>query len=186
MNQRGSAIPFATMLSSAMLIGAVFALSNSGYLMKINRQAFITQSMEVTKKNVQVLIQDNSAWLKTIKDPVNTSLDCLDPDLPAMNCDPAGGPFTLQIRDGADQIYIGINNGGLDLGGTYCNSFDAVAGSDACPFQFVITWTPVCPNGGACTNPMVHISGSLIYKPGPGLQTEIGVNVDQYQFSMTR
>lgn len=185
MNDSGSTFIFMILISSITALGAMLLLNPLPLAQTQLRTELIEPSIQLVQANVQLLLANTQAWTHTIKDANNTTLQCLDPDLPSSNCDPAGGPFLIQLRDPANQIYIGTGTQGFSLGGSSCNNFDSVNGSDTCPFQIQVRWLPVCANGAACTNPQIQISSDLVFKPGPSLG-KTSLNVARFRQTLMR
>lgn len=84
---------------------------------------------------------------------------------------------TVVGPDGSKLTDPGNAKFGFNRNGSTCTTYDAAAGDDTCPFRFDVTWKPICPPSGACTNPQNRFKGTFSFK---------GKNLEMNAIKMTK
>ncbi len=88
----------------------------------------------------------------------------------------------LVVKNQANVIIVDskVNNTGLNLKGVRCTgsegTFNSVSGNDQCPFQYVISATPVNCVSGLCK---IRITGQMAFK-GASKKFNIPLNLNRY------
>jgi len=112
--------------------------------------------------NLSNHLQNDEAWLNTLNDTTNTSLDCLRN---GASCPIAPNPI-LVFRNAANSEIINNTAAtkGFNIAGESCNTFNGTsgAGDPNCPFRTEITWEPIC-TGGCVNASMVKLTVNFIY-----------------------
>ncbi|MDR3606897.1 MAG: hypothetical protein P4M08_05885 [Oligoflexia bacterium] len=148
-------------------------------------QATVTSKMEVIRRNFIADLQNNAAWVNTVADTsANPSMTCLT--TPSSPCSASLPPTKFLLHDPTKAVfYDGTNtaSGYTGTDGTYCQSFDASNGNDGCPISYNLTWQPVCSGSCPASPPLIHITGTVTYKPKSASRT-VAFNIAKYSFQL--
>lgn len=108
--------------------------------------------------NLTSHLQNDQAWLNTINDVSNTSLECLRN---GVSCPLTVNPIA-HIKNAADANAVDSATGqGFNMNGTPCTGYVS-GGNPECPFRVEVSWQPTCT--GACVNPpMVKLIVKVLY-----------------------
>lgn len=173
-------------------ISIYFGSTTIGQLTKIKVNAQLYMNVNLAKRNLLSIIQNNTAWLYSINGNGN-EFDCLknitgsvaDPGCETKN-DLAGYPFIL--RNDSNQVYydpINSPTAGFDNAGEVCNTFDSINGNPSCPYRASIRWRPHCNIGAGdkCHQPAIEIFGEIQIKRSSSL---FNIQKNNYSFQIIR
>jgi prepilin-type N-terminal cleavage/methylation domain-containing protein len=154
-------------------------------------EAMTFAQLATLRRDLFVQAESDVAWVNTVRAgsaagarPAS-KMDCL---LNGNPCTVDGSPGGVPITDQPFALYDNSNNLvldgtsatiGLTTQASACNSFSQATGDDQCPFRFDLKWSAVC-TPGACTYPLLKISGTLQYKPK---SSKLSFNTANYSLS---
>ncbi len=111
---------------------------------QIQNDAETKLAIDIFQQNLTAYIEDQDSWLKTLKDPANTSFACI---LNGTECERIAKPISI-VRNANNEIVADTTNGrGIFPDGSVCN--DAAT----CKINVGINWEPICK--APCFNPQV-------------------------------
>lgn len=198
------------------LIAILTAIITSlfGDIMKQQKQANVSSTIESMRSNIQKLALDGTAWRMTVAasggavaGSPNDSLDCVQdnaacavtagvsanvmlPNLTTEFLDAVPSLALPQLMDATGVAYIdtsGAATAGYTDRGSPCNTFDSVNGNDACPIRWSLRIAYECQAPAVnCLNPTVRFIALLYYRPvGNSTSTAI-VNESKYRLDLRR
>ena len=183
------------LLCATILAGTAFAISAA---LTIRRTQMISSnrilSLATIRNNLVVLLQNNYVWAKLISDPVcGKNMACLN----GGDCTPIANqsqPLICvpDLSTSVPPIYIIDSRNlsqGFGLDANVCMTYAYVPGgkgpgiSPQCPFQYSLTWTPICQPAvpGSCLSPTVLIQGTT--QP-PALPVGALTSTSMYDFQI--
>jgi hypothetical protein len=113
-------------------------------------------SMALGLKNTFITqIENTVAWQKTLEN--NPEMSCLLTQTECLNTPPQA--FNLYNEKGELAYNAKSPTAGFTATRRNCNDFPNKATS--CVYRFDLTWKPLCPLTGPCTNPLVMVSADL-------------------------
>jgi Tfp pilus assembly protein PilV len=113
-------------------------------------------SMALGLKNTFITqIENTVAWQKTLEN--NPEMSCLLTQTECLNTPPQA--FNLYNEKGQLAYDAKSPTAGFTATRRNCNDFPNKATS--CVYRFDLTWKPLCPVTGPCTNPLVMVSADL-------------------------
>lgn len=170
-------------------------------MMRMQSHSNFTFQADNARRSIMSALNGARSWQQTVTDPQNNRVNG-----PALNCIrtiapgpvQAGGPCTIngnpytavgqqitnrairRVRDASGSVVYDASqpNFGLTPQGTFCDTFRTppLAGNDACPLRFNITWSARCtcevPDctaftaGDTCDNAQPRITVTAVYNPG--------------------
>ncbi|GEM_PF-5818955 len=154
-------------------ISIYFGSSAINQLTKIKANSQLYTNVNLAKRNLISILQNNTAWINTIN-ANGTEFDCLKNitgSLADGGCElksaAAGYPFII-YNDSNGIFYDPLNSStaGFDNKGDVCNTFDGVNGNPACPYRATVRWRPICDfsPGVKCFQPAIEIFGEIAIK----------------------
>ncbi len=169
-----------------------FGSSTIGQITKMKVNAQLYMNVNLAKRNLISILQNNTAWLYTINGN-GSEFDCLknitgklsDPGCEGKS-NPAGYPFTI-YSDSNAIYYDPINSAtaGFDNNGEVCNTFDAANGNPSCPYRATVRWRPVCDMAGGvkCHQPAIEIFGEIQVKRNTAV---FNIQKSNYSYQLIR
>ncbi len=166
-NIRGFSLIELSVATGIVMVSLVAAGNIVNLIYNSNSHLDSLSKQNLVKSNFIGQIITESNWKATYSDPTNmaaNSMQCLydHTDCSAM----VGQSQSFHLLDSKlNVIYhpMSPSTGNLPNGftatGSSCTSFGAAA-TDACPYHYDLTWTPIC-NVGTCIDPLVKIHGQF-------------------------
>lgn len=154
-------------------ISIYFGSSAINQLTKIKANSQLYTNVNLAKRNLTSMLQNNTAWINTINGN-GSEFDCLKNitgSLTDTGCEiknaAAGYPFV--IYDDSNGVFFDAVNSataGFDNKGDVCNTFDNVNGNPGCPYRASVRWRPLCDftPGVKCFQPAIEIFGEIQIK----------------------
>lgn len=183
-----------TLVASAIAVfiavgGASLVMEASKYQAELSARA----ALEGVRQNILANLANEKAWRRTIQK--NSLMQCLARNaycttngqqngaaIANMNFDlyeadsvPPSNPPKEAIVKTSDP------SAGFTINGASCSGFSA-AGNDACPFQYRMTWSAVCPPGN-CLAPQIKVNATLTYRPSTTSSQKMNIDVSRYSIS---
>ncbi len=190
LNRNGfSLIEMLVVLGVISIVATIF-LQYLAAAQKEKRRLEVATMLENKRSIIGHEITKSKAPKESIKIAANYVKDC-DPGTPAPTSPLTAGACGTQFggtanfvnESGALVVETLTANVGFDYSGQRCTTFDATAGSDACPFQAQMRWLASCvPTGttGACQNPEIFYDVTFLYKP---VSNVVLINLGKYIFN---
>lgn len=132
----------------------------------------------------------DSAWKRSIADVSNATgspgILCVRDSTPCLKDTPIF--FNVKNVDGNELFYSRDLTRGFTLDGVLCGTFSAATPDPNCPFRWRITAQARCPGNSTirCVNPVVEISGDLLYSPTADDIFNGQFNASQFGFVVRR
>ena len=145
---------------------------------------FDQQGLLHIRNEINQLLLDDESFAKTVAN--NPSLSCVQNK--GSDCRGQGGRITLYDRHGGEYLFVAQStstSSGFSTKNGPCNTF-STAGNAACPLQYALSWQPVCPSTGKCSNPAILLTATLDYKPGANAPEKNLLNPSRYNISLNR
>lgn len=159
------ALALLSVLSLGLARFATFSSKQQSRTVTINK-------LEEVRAIFYTTLRNNDAWVSTINDPSNPGMACLKNSTSCTGL-PTAATAKFRANDPSGNPILGYSplasaSNGFTLNGTVCNTYvpPPGVGNDNCPFRLDLTWNPVCPAVGPCTNPLVMVDGVFTYNPG--------------------
>lgn len=185
-------------ITSVVAVIGIFAITTIfSDLIKIQKKSMTVQLIAQMRSSLISAIANGentaaglSAWQQTIgdiTDPTgNPVAICLRDSLPCAK----DVPTQLNVKgiDGNELFYSRTATRGFTFDGQLCNTYSAAARSDDCKLRWEITWEARCPGTTtlSCVNPVVEVSGQLLYRPDTSDLMHGQLNTAQYAFAVRR
>lgn len=154
-------------------ISIYFGSSAINQLTKIKANSQLYTNVNLAKRNLTSILQNNTAWINTINGN-GTEFDCLKNITGALTdtgCEVknVAGGYPFVIYDDSNGVYYDALNSattGFDNKGEVCNTFDSVNGNPGCPYRATVRWRPLCDfsPGVKCFQPGIEIFGEIQIK----------------------
>lgn len=173
-------------------ISIYFGSSAISQLTKVKTNAQLYMNVNLSKRNLISMLQNNTAWVYTINGN-GAEFDCLknitgglgDAGCEVKN-DPNGYPFVLY--NDSNMVYydpVGSATAGFDNKGEVCNTYDSTNGNPACPYRAQVRWRPICSfaPGVKCHQPAIEITGLIEIKRSTNV---FAIQKTNYTFQVIR
>jgi prepilin-type N-terminal cleavage/methylation domain-containing protein len=175
------------LVALGVLSVVVFAIADLNLSLR-KQQITTTYStqLDVLKRNIVAVVNNENSWLKTIAAGSPTGLypqsnmGCLADGTTPCTVDGTPGGALIQnqplaLLDAAGNVVFDSTqpNSGFTLQGLPCSNF-SMTGNDDCPLRFQLNWSAVC--SPPCTNPLVKVNGTLLSKQSSGKGLIINLN----------
>jgi hypothetical protein len=173
------------------------ALAISGLLMtflisplvnvaSVNKQVTTGEWLEHYRSDMIKALRDQAAWESMVQ--YNANLTCIRDKTDCSQLQGSAHPIRVwEIQPSGSTRLLSTtdsSSSGLDVNGRPCNSFNAVSGSDQCPFRIEASWVPLCQ--ADCFSPEVRIRVNFIYRPSEANANRMVLNMDRYTFRLYR
>lgn len=143
------------------IMGAIVLFASNSYLssLRLQSETQTSEAIRLLRKQLQQSLAEETSWRFTLADVANVTLACLRN---GTDCRDITG--LIQVRDAVNGLVAtGLNpKDGFTLKGLPCDKFDPDAPNEDCPFRYEVRWTPMCPDSGACTNPLSSFEVRLL------------------------
>ena len=173
-------------VGAILLTFAMFPIVTS---MKARNQVQTLGWLDQKRTELLKTLQDDLAWQNILNHAAeNPTMACLGNPLtgiPPTSC--AAFRDTQErvtVFDKFDKVLNDSRNlaAGFTPRGEPCGTYDAIAGSDECPYRITVSWTALCRTD--CVAPEVRLQASFFYRPGPTTDTQF--NANKFTFRLYR
>lgn len=164
-NQKGLSLVEILIATSIVAVTTLTAVTFNNLFFTRATDEINQQSLLQIRNEINQILLDDEAFKKTVDN--NPALSCIKNK--NSECRGQGGQLALYDRHGNLYQFVaspGQASSGFSSRNGVCNNFSASPGSLACPFQYTLTWQPICPASGKCSNPSMILSAILNYQPG--------------------
>jgi hypothetical protein len=166
-------------------------------MIKIQKQSSTNQMLTQMRvelisaiSNDEYAAGGDSAWKRTISDiSVATGVPwavCLRDSLPCTKDTPVD--LNLKRLDGNELFYAATATRGFTFDGRLCNTFSIATPDISCPLRWDLKVQARCPGAStaSCVNPVVEVSGELLYSAIPTDALNGRLNTNKYGFKIRR
>lgn len=140
----------------AVGMGSFFVHWNRG----AQRQA-LQGTVQLLRQNALALLNDATAWDKTLGDMSNLSFACLQNLTDCSGARTSDPSRAFSLRDRSGTLFADAKDpaAGFTASGTSCTGFPG----PACPLRLRLTWRADCEEGAPCVAPLVVVEGAFFH-----------------------
>lgn len=175
LNNKGATL--VTILVAVGIIAVTVTAINSGVLSAMKVKSRINNDFNISEYRGQIIASLANAGSLSQTIAANPAMSCEKNKTDCSAFKNTDTPITVLAADGTKLTDPNNAAFGFTHFGAVCNSFSSTSGNDSCPFKFEISWRPICPTVGPCTNPQNRFRGTLTAK---------GVKADYSQLKITK
>lgn len=172
-NQKGFSITEVLVAAGLLSIISLGVAALMETMSKEQRRTTLFTALKDTKQRIEANIRDQTSWTNTLNDVASGLPACIRANIA---CAVPGAPIKIILKDAANNVafnqldWSDVGSNGFTANGAACNTFNggAGAGNDDCIYSYRLVYMFSCPGSASpCVNPLIKITGRLIFNPLP-------------------